>query len=62
MKQRTLSVYQKQHTNNKKHKTNLATTNESKHETTQRGAELVVLQELHTGRYFCQHDVLGFFD
>jgi len=62
MKQRTLSVGLVQHACGDDREANLATTIDGVREAARRGAELVLLQELHTGRYFCQHEDTGFFD
>src|SRR3569832_2993382 len=62
MKQRTLSVGLGQLACGDDREANLATTIDGVREAARRGAELVLLLELHTGRYFCQHEDTGLFD
>ena len=62
MKQRTLRVGLVQHACGDDREANLATTLDGIRGAARRGATLVLLQELHTGPYFCQHEDTAFFD
>lgn len=62
MKQRTLRVGLVQHACGDDREANLVTSLDGIRDAAQRGATLVLLQELHTGRYFCQHEDTAFFD
>lgn len=62
MKQRTLRVGLVQHACGDDREANLAMTLDGIREAARRDAALVLLQELHTGRYFCQYEDTAFFD
>ena len=62
MKQRTLTAGLVQHACGDDRAANLATSLAGVREAARRGARLVLLQELHVGRYFCQYEDTGFFD
>ena len=61
MKQKTLPVALVQETNHGNAEANLAVIEQRVAEAAKAGARLVLLQELHNGAYFCQHqDVCEF--
>ena len=62
MKQRILTAGLVQHACGDDRGANLATSLAGVREAARRGARLVLLQELHVGRYFCQFEDIGFFD
>ena len=62
MKQRILTAGLVQHACGDDRAANLATSLAGVREAARRGAQLVLLQELHVGRYFCQYEDTGFFD
>src|SRR3569832_3015648 len=62
MKQRILTAGLVQHACGDDRGANLATSLAGVREAARRGARLVLLQELHVGRYFCQYEDFGFFD
>ncbi len=62
MKHRTLTVGLVQHTCGEDRDANLAATIAGVREAARQGARLVLLQELHTGPYFCQHEETDYFD
>ena len=62
MKQRKVSVGLVQHACGEDRAANLDTTIARVREAARQGARLVLLQELHVSRYFCQHEDTGFFD
>lgn len=62
MKHRTLTVGLIQHACSEDRDANLAATVAGVREAAGQGARLVLLQELHTGPYFCQHEETDYFD
>jgi len=62
MKTRTLSVALVQEKNHGDAKANLAVIEARVAEAAKSGARLVLLQELHNGPYFCQHESVAEFD
>lgn len=62
MKQRILSTGLVQHACGDDRAANLAASLAGIRDAARRGARLVLLQELHVGRYFCQHENTAFFD
>lgn len=62
MKHRTLTVGLIQHACGEDRDANLAATVAGVREAARQGARLVLLQELHTGPYFCQHEETDYFD
>lgn len=62
MKHRTLTVGLIQHACGEDRDANLAATVAGVREAAGQGARLVLLQELHTGPYFCQHEETDYFD
>src|SRR3569623_983793 len=62
MKRRVLTAGRVQHACGVDRGAALAPSRAGVREAARRGARLVVLQELHGGRYFCQYEDIGFFD
>jgi N-carbamoylputrescine amidase len=62
MKQKTLPVALIQENNHGDAEANLAVIEARVAEAAKRGAKLVLLQELHNGAYFCQHESVDEFD
>lgn len=62
MKTKTLPVALVQEKNHGDAEANLAVIETRVAEAAKRGAKLVLLQELHNGAYFCQHESVGEFD
>ncbi len=62
MKHRMLTVGLIQHACGEDRDANLAATVAGVREAARQGARLVLLQELHTGPYFCQHEETDYFD
>ncbi len=62
MKNTTLPVALIQESNHGSAEANLAIIEQRVSEAAQRGAKLVLLQELHNGVYFCQHESVDEFD
>jgi N-carbamoylputrescine amidase len=62
MKSRTLKVALLQETDRGSRDANLAAIESGLREAARAGAELVLLQELHNGPYFCQHESVEEFD
>ena len=62
MNRKTLSVALIQEKNHGDAEANLAVIGQRVAEAAKRGAELVLLQELHNGAYFCQHESVAEFD
>ena len=62
MKQNTLPVALIQEKNHGDAEANLAVIEQRVAEAARRGAKLVLLQELHNGAYFCQHESVNEFD
>ncbi|WP_058834559.1 carbon-nitrogen hydrolase [Luteimonas abyssi] len=62
MKTKTLSVALVQERNHGDAEANLAVIEQRVAEAAQGGARLVLLQELHNGAYFCQHESVAEFD
>lgn len=62
MKHRTLTAGLVQHACGEDRDANLAATVAGVREAARQGAQLVLLQELHTGPYFCQHEETDYFD
>ncbi|WP_026154871.1 carbon-nitrogen hydrolase [Thiolinea disciformis] len=59
---RFLTVATVQHSNNSDYNANLAKSMAGIREAAAKGAQLVLLQELHTGLYFCQEENADYFD
>ncbi len=62
MKKHTLAVALVQETNHGDAEANLDVIEQRVAEAAKRGARLVLLQELHNGPYFCQHEAVAEFD
>jgi Predicted amidohydrolase len=62
MSSKTLSVALIQEINHGDAEANLAVIESRVAEAAAQGAKLVLLQELHNGAYFCQHESVGEFD
>src|SRR4249919_669013 len=62
MNKKTLAVALVQERNHGSVEANLAVIEQRVAEAAALGAKLVVLQELHNGAYFCQHESVGEFD
>lgn len=62
MKKKTLSVALVQEINHGNTEANLAVIEQRIAKAAQQGAQLVLLQELHNGAYFCQHESVDEFD
>lgn len=62
MKKKTLPVALVQEINHGSAEANLAVIEQRIAQAAQQGAQLVVLQELHNGAYFCQHESVEEFD
>ncbi|KAF1687934.1 acyltransferase [Pseudoxanthomonas broegbernensis] len=62
MKTKTLSVALIQERNHGDAEANLSVIEQRVAEAAAQGARLVLLQELHNGAYFCQHEAVGEFD